>query len=348
MQTKNDGHVFPASIADHTIYVNHTGDIYRIEYGAIEKISKTFYSIIHCANGQRFRAWDIYCRTFYGELDAPIEYEKDLPEYDLLRADYTIIDSDTVSINGTVFKRIPHFPIYFISDHGMVFSVKRNRMQKHYIDKDGYHKVDLWSDEYHENRRKLIHHLVYQTWKGEEIPDGMVVHHKDSIKWHNYPDNLECVTNAENLRHATNDGLMNFYGYDFYWTRDRVQKAAEMMHNRKSIDEIAKFFGFDKDVDEERYNIFVKKLHTLHYSRSWRDILSEYDVIGYHFDREAMDRVRKSQMNTNSTYRHRDISNEEIAEIRKERAIGLSVDKIAAKHNLHFRFIKKITSPRSA
>lgn len=348
MRTKNDGHVFPASIPDPAVYVSRNGDVYRIEYGNIQKIFTSFYSIIHCTNGARYRAWDVYVRTFYGEMNAPIEYEKKLPEYDLLRAEISIIDTDTISINDVTFKRIPEFPIYFISDSGMVYSTNRNRMQKHYIDEDGYHKVDLWSHAHHKNCRKLIHHLVYHVWKNEIIPDGMVLHHKDSVKWHNYPDNLEITTSALNLRYATNDGLMNFYDSDFYWTNEKVEKAAKMMHERVPIKEIASSFGYDKDTDEFLYNLFLRKLYILHYSRSWKDILSKYNVATYHFDSDSQRRIRKAQMHTNSARRKRELSEEEIKEIRKERAIGISMDRIAEKHDLHYRLVKRILSPRSA
>ena len=42
MRTKNDGHVFPASIPDPAVYVSRNGDVYRIEYETFKKYPPHF------------------------------------------------------------------------------------------------------------------------------------------------------------------------------------------------------------------------------------------------------------------------------------------------------------------
>lgn len=47
----------------------------------------------------------------------------------------------------------------------------------------------------------LAHRLVWQHVHGD-IPDGLVINHKNGIKDDNRPANLECVTYSDNTKHA--------------------------------------------------------------------------------------------------------------------------------------------------
>lgn len=49
--------------------------------------------------------------------------------------------------------------------------------------------------------RMSAHRLVYMVKKGP-IPEGLTVNHKDGIKSHNRPKNLELATHAEQRAHA--------------------------------------------------------------------------------------------------------------------------------------------------
>ena len=47
----------------------------------------------------------------------------------------------------------------------------------------------------------LAHRLVWRHFRGE-IPDGMVVNHRNGLKEDNRPENLEILTPSENAKHA--------------------------------------------------------------------------------------------------------------------------------------------------
>lgn len=54
--------------------------------------------------------------------------------------------------------------------------------------------------------KKPVHQLVAETFIGK-VP-GMVVNHINGIKTDNRPENLEYITNSENVLHAHRTGLM--------------------------------------------------------------------------------------------------------------------------------------------
>ena len=100
-------------------------------------------------------------------------------------------------------KAIEEFPEYKISEHGVVYN-RHGKVMKYGIDKDGYHDVGL-SDN---NRRswRRIHRLVSAAYIPN--PDNKPqVNHKDGDKTNNHVSNLEWCTDAENKRHAWDNGL---------------------------------------------------------------------------------------------------------------------------------------------
>lgn len=52
------------------------------------------------------------------------------------------------------------------------------------------------------------HRLVWTYYNGF-IPDDMVVHHRNAIKWDNHIDNLDLVTQSENIAEAHKHRLRN-------------------------------------------------------------------------------------------------------------------------------------------
>jgi len=57
----------------------------------------------------------------------------------------------------------------------------------------------------------LAHRLVWQWFNGD-IPDGMVVNHRNGIKDDNRPKNLELVSMSDNISHAHTNGLLDEHG----------------------------------------------------------------------------------------------------------------------------------------
>jgi len=121
------------------------------------------------------------------------------------------------------FKPIPGYEgLYSISNvgrvrsdnrpkwNGKVFTTLRATIPCHVLDKShkkhpGYYSVSIWKN--NQRERFLIHRLVMIVFNGG-IPDE-TVNHKDGIKVHNFPSNLEWASRLENNQHAFKNGLMN-------------------------------------------------------------------------------------------------------------------------------------------
>lgn len=88
---------------------------------------------------------------------------------------------------------------YLISDHGNIFSNKRDRLLTKVVTRYGYERVGLFHNKKAKNY--LVHCLVAEAFLGPK-PDGMMVNHKDSNRVNNNLSNLEYVTARENMCHS--------------------------------------------------------------------------------------------------------------------------------------------------
>lgn len=104
-----------------------------------------------------------------------------------------------------IWAQIGGFPNYKINNLGQVLNIKRNKILK--IDKSngrGYCNITLYKNG--KAYRKVIHRLVAETFipNPENKPQ---VNHIDGNKHNNCKENLEWVTQSENMIHAFKTGL---------------------------------------------------------------------------------------------------------------------------------------------
>lgn len=97
--------------------------------------------------------------------------------------------------------------IYKISNFGNVLSVKNNKLRAIHLDKDGYCRVMLCKN----GRKKssIVHRLVANAFI-PNLENKPQVNHKNGIKTDNRLENLEWVTNSENMKHAFLTGLKKY------------------------------------------------------------------------------------------------------------------------------------------
>ena len=105
-----------------------------------------------------------------------------------------------------IWKAIPAYPAYEVSDEGQVRSMKTGRIIQARLDSHGYLQVSLSPKAERVRKRARIHRLVATAFLGV-CPSGKQTNHRNGIKTDNHPTNLEYVTPGENNRHALSTGL---------------------------------------------------------------------------------------------------------------------------------------------
>jgi hypothetical protein len=105
------------------------------------------------------------------------------------------------------WETVSGYPIYEVSDRGLVRNKRTKEIKTARPDNDGYLKVTLIdSADGKKTHRKSVHRLVAEAFLGGKH-DDLQVNHKNGIKNDNRVENLEWVTCSENVKHAYSTGL---------------------------------------------------------------------------------------------------------------------------------------------
>ena len=102
-------------------------------------------------------------------------------------------------------RKIPDYPMYTISNTGIVFSLKIGKELRCVNNHAGYKCVGLTNE--HGRKQLKVHRLVMQTFFPVNGMEYMQVNHKDGNKQNNRIDNLEWCLPLDNTRHAIKTGL---------------------------------------------------------------------------------------------------------------------------------------------
>lgn len=108
-------------------------------------------------------------------------------------------------MSNDYWRTVPGYPNYQVSRCGEVRSLGRNKLLALYRNDRGYLLVNLYRDGRAKNF--LVHRLIASAFLGV-IPQGWQVNHLDGDKGNNRVENLEVVTQDENLKHAARTGLL--------------------------------------------------------------------------------------------------------------------------------------------
>lgn len=100
---------------------------------------------------------------------------------------------------------LPSNQNYAVSNDGQVMSLRKNKILSLKRNHDGYLRVQLWS----KNSCKFIsvHRLIAEAFLPKPDIEDAVINHKNGDKSDNRVENLEWVTQKENIHHAWLTGL---------------------------------------------------------------------------------------------------------------------------------------------
>lgn len=107
-----------------------------------------------------------------------------------------------------VFRAIPGYENYLISNYGRVFSLKRRIYLKNCVRSDGYYKIGLSKEG--KTNQPTVHRLVAQAFC-EQLEGCDVVNHIDGDILNNYYENLEWTTKKGNNNHGKQTGAYEIY-----------------------------------------------------------------------------------------------------------------------------------------
>ena len=151
-----------------------------------------------------------------------------------------------------MWKQIPDFPNYSISDTGEVKNNQRNQLLSIAYNQRGYAIVQLWKNG--KGYMKRVHRLVLEAFNPIQNSKDYEVNHKDCNIKNNNLNNLEWCTSQENIHYR--DKLEH--------TRKRKVKVTYPNGNIEIYDSVTKcaeHFGIsDRAIrDYIKYNLSSKR-----------------------------------------------------------------------------------------
>lgn len=168
-----------------------------------------------------------------------------------------------------IFKKIPEFPNYLVSNLGRVCSIRNGirefKKLRPCSGREEYLNVTLWDKGI--KKKVCIHNLVAKIFIGE-VPEGYIVDHIDNNPSHNYVTNLQIITLKEN-----------------------TQKAAKHSYNMTIASKVKGGFKYDLRVAAYIKRYFSK--HSVIRGNRWSDIKGTYDKLIYRIYKKFGVRVSK-------------------------------------------------------
>lgn len=165
-----------------------------------------------------------------------------------------------------IWKDIPGYEgLYQASNLGNILIVKRNNKKSLRKDKDGYFIVDLSKNNISKTFR--AHRLILLTFLGES---NLTVNHKNGIKTDNRFDNLEYLSNIQNLKHARKTGLTVDYG----------ENSVNSKLSNTQVKNIIKLLkqGYKQKVIADSYNVSQSLVSAINKNKRWKHLNEENNI----------------------------------------------------------------------
>ena len=171
-----------------------------------------------------------------------------------------------------MWRAIPDYEGWYeISDWGNIKRVRTGpgifvgRILRQSLDGDGYHQISL--SKLGDIRTIKVHKLVMLSFIGPR-PEGKQINHKDGNKDNNHLDNLEYLTQSENMTHAYDTGLESQLG----------EKNACSKLTEDNVHEIRRCFGHESQRSmAKRFGVAPETINGVIKGRNWSYLKEEDD-----------------------------------------------------------------------
>ena len=169
-----------------------------------------------------------------------------------------------------VWRSIPDFSTYSVSDRGRVKNAKGQIMRYH-LSHNGYPRVSLRNGGGPSNLM-MVHRLVAEAFlvKPVGFDSTYQANHIDGCKTNNRTENLEWVTPTENMLHAVQTGLKP-RGKDCsnaILTEEQVHEICRRLSNGRSVNDIRN--------DLELMHLSEQTVRNIRQRKTWKHISVNY------------------------------------------------------------------------
>jgi hypothetical protein len=153
---------------------------------------------------------------------------------------------------------------YFVSDAGRVKN-KKGLVIASWLDKDGYPEMSVYLGAV--KRTTKVHVLVASVFLLKAFP-WLQVNHKNGVKTDNRAENLEWVTNAENMSHASAHNLLTCGSESHLAILDEVRVTC-----------IKELFaqGLSNVAIAEVYGVGRKCISQIRLGNSWKHVIVDFE-----------------------------------------------------------------------
>lgn len=208
---------------------------------------------------------------FVGKLDYRIIHKDDDRKNHCIKNltyDINKEDHETKCFAGKCFTQIPGFSRYYISRDGIIYNSYRRNFMRIGYDEQQYQNLHLINDNGKDVHTKI--HILLMLTYGPQKPDPkMIVHHKDSIEYHNVLSNLEYVYQYDNIYESF---LIGDQKTQLKRTKEDVHIICDLIKNNKSNKEIIRIMG----IDDNEYHSYYVALQDIRTKRTWKHISDKY------------------------------------------------------------------------
>lgn len=129
-----------------------------------------------------------------------------------------------------IFKTIPGYPDYQISDTGRIWNVKTQRYLKPSKKSNGYYVINLVAIN-GKRKKELVHRLIAITFlpNPNNYPE---VNHIDRNRGNNVLSNIEWCNRSQNMRNARTNHIVSVYDLDgkYLATYGSIVECAEALN----------------------------------------------------------------------------------------------------------------------